>query len=202
MLDLVLIIIAIASGGQADMPGPPTSIEPPAKALVAEAPSEAPAKTPGADSTEARTYSSEAPPPSSEDDPAPQRVLPYTAEQQVATGRFTTALEVKPILGATRGNWIAVREFDGQDLVYVTHLWAWRCGLVAIHVGINSAEPEPWPLPECHEDTNAPNAMLPDDGLPYRAFPLKSIDTMTVEVIYDDLTTEKITFNRQGAMIP
>ena len=129
-------------------------------------------------------------------------MLPYPAEQQVATGRFTTAVEVKPILSATRANWIAVREFDGQDLVYVTHLWAWRCGLVAIHVGINGAEPEPWPLPDCHEDTNAPNAMLPDDGLPYRAFPLKSVESMTVEVIYDDLTTEKVSFDRRGAMIP
>ncbi|WP_417208063.1 hypothetical protein [Antarctobacter sp.] len=185
MLDLILIVIAIASGGPDG---------------AAERVETAPA--PKVEAADALSRSDEAPPPSSEADPGPERVLPYTAEQQVATGRFTTAVEVKPILGATRANWIAVREFDGQDLVYVTHLWAWRCGLVAIHVGINGAAPEPWPLPDCHEDTNAPNAMLPDDGLPYRAFPLKSVESMTVEVIYDDLTTEKVSFNRQGAMIP
>lgn len=185
MLDLILIVIAIATGGPG---GPAERVET--------------ASAPKVEAADAMALSAEAPPPSSEPDPAPARVLPYEAEQQVATGRFTTAVEVKPILGATRANWIAVREFDGQDLVYVTHLWAWRCGLVAIHVGINGAAPEPWPLPDCHEDTNAPNAMLPDDGLPYRAFPLKSVDSMTVEVIYDDLTTEKISFNRQGALMP
>lgn len=185
MLDLILIVIAIASGGPGAAPDRAENTTPPR-----------------AESTETRSFSAEAPPPGSEPDPAPARVLPYVAEQQVATGRFTTAVEVKPILGATRANWIAVRAYDGQDLVYVTHLWAWRCGLVAIHVGINGAEPEPWALPACHEDTNAPNAMLPDDGLPYRAFPLNSVDSMTVEVIYDDLTTEKVSFNRQGALIP
>ncbi|CAN0015565.1 MAG: hypothetical protein CMF72_05950 [Mameliella sp.] len=185
MLDLILVVIAIATGGP---DGPAERVET--------------ASAPKVEAADARAPSAEAPPPSSEADPAPVPVLPYPAEQQVATGRFTTAVEVKPILSATRANWIAVREFDGQDLVYVTHLWAWRCGLVAIHVGINGAEPEPWPLPDCHEDTNAPNAMLPDDGLPYRAFPLKSVESMTVEVIYDDLTTEKVSFDRRGAMIP
>jgi hypothetical protein len=44
--------------------------------------------------------------------------------------------------------------------------------------------------------------MLPDDGLPYREFPLGSVETVTVELIYDDLTTDGATFNRAGAMIP
>ena len=127
--------------------------------------------------------------------------MPYEAEQQVPSGKFTTAVEVKPILNATRSNWIAVREFTGQDLVYVTHLWSWRCGLVAIHIGINGAEPEPWPLPDCLEDSPAPNAM-PADELPYRAFPLGSVEEMTVELIYDDLSIDRATFNRTGALIP
>ena len=101
--------------------------------------------------------------------PVPEATL--TAEPQVPTGQFTTAVEVKPILGMTRGNWIAVREFDGQDLLYVTHLWAWRCGLVELKLGINGAPPEVWPLPECHLDQGAPNGITEADGRRNRSMP-------------------------------
>lgn len=196
MLDLFLLVIAIATGAPGAEPTPPVATPAASPVTPAQLP-------PASESKEAREVtSSEAPPPGAAPKPAPEPEQPYTAEQQVATGRFLTALEVKPILAATRANWIAVREFDGKDLVYVTHIWSWRCGLVAMRLGINGADPEDWPLPKCHEETNAPNAMLPDDGLPYRSFPLKSIETVTVELIYDDLTTETVRFNRLGAMIP
>lgn len=130
--------------------------------------------------------------------PAPALV----AEPQLPTGRFTTATEVKPILDITRGNWIAVREFDGQDLLYVTHLWSWRCGLVELRIGINGAPPEIWPLPPCHPDQQAPNAILEGDGLPYRAYALGSIAMVEVHLTYDDLSTDSGRYNRQGLPIP
>lgn len=120
------------------------------------------------------------------------------AEPQVPTGQFTTALEIKPILAATRGSWISVREFDGQDLLYVTHLWAWRCGLVQLKVGVNGAAPEVWPLPECHLDQASPNAITDQDGLPYRSYALQSISQIEVEITYDDLTRDSARFNRLG----
>lgn len=134
------------------------------------------------------------------DAPAPRAAM--QAEEQVATGKFTTALEVKPILTATRGNWVAVRDWDGQDLLYVTHLMAWRCGLVALRVGVNGAVPEDWPLPPCHMDTATPNALTPEDGLPYRAFAAGSIQSITVEITYDDLTTDTAEFERKAVLMP
>ena len=131
--------------------------------------------------------------------PAPPELR---AQPQVPTGKFTTALEVKPILNATRGNWIAVREFNGQDLVYVTHLWSWRCGLLELRIGINGATPEPWPLPQCRLDQPAPNAMLEEDGLPYRAFAPGSVSRIDVQITYDDLDTDSASFDRQGVLIP
>ncbi|KIC16110.1 MULTISPECIES: hypothetical protein [unclassified Leisingera] len=121
-----------------------------------------------------------------------------TAEPQEATGSFTTALEVKPILAATQANWIHVREFDGQDLLYVTHLWSWRCGLAQIKLGVNGQAPEIWPLPDCHLDEGFPNMIKEEDGLPYRSYPLGSIQQIAVEVTYDDLTSESLTFGRNG----
>lgn len=133
---------------------------------------------------------------------APAAKPALVAEPQTPTGRFTTATEVKPILNATRGNWILVREFDGKDLLYVTHLWAWRCGLLEIRVGINGSEPEVWPMPECHLDQASPAAILDSDGLPYREFALGSIALIEVQLTYDDLSTDGAKFNRQGMVIP
>jgi hypothetical protein len=131
---------------------------------------------------------------------APQPQL--QAEPQAPTGKFTTATEVKPILNLTRNNWIHVREFNGQDLVYVTHLWSWRCGLLDMKVGINGAAPEAWPLPQCHMDQPTPNAILETDGLPYRSFGLGAVSEVEVHLIYDDLSTEQVRFNRQGVALP
>lgn len=124
------------------------------------------------------------------------------AEPQVPTGKFTTATEVRPILDATKSNWVAVREFDGQDLLYVTHLFAWRCGLAELKVGVNGALPQTWPMPPCHTDTAAPNAILEGDGLPFTRFPLGSIETIEVQITYDDLTKDTALFARSAVMTP
>lgn len=135
--------------------------------------------------------------------PAPQATAPQlVAEPQVPTGRFLTALEVKPILNATRANWIAVREYGGQDLLYVTHLWSWRCGLLQIKIGINGAPPEVWPMPQCHVDQPAAAAILEGDGNPYRPFGLRTVQIIEVHLTYDDLSTEAVRFNRAGVVIP
>ncbi|MEX0282774.1 MAG: hypothetical protein AB3N13_16455 [Arenibacterium sp.] len=144
--------------------------------------------------------------PKTEEAAPPAFLQPQTpalvAEPQIATGRFLTALEVKPILSATKTNWISVREFNGKDLVYVTHLWSWRCGLLQMKVGINGQPVEVWDLPDCHEDQPAAAAILESDGLPYREFPLGSVQQIAVELTYDDLSTDAVRVTRLGTIIP
>ena len=124
------------------------------------------------------------------------------AEPQIPTGRFTTATEVRPILNATRGNWVALRDFNGQDLLYLTHLWAWRCGLAELRIGINGAPPAPVPLPPCHLDQAAPNAITESDGLPYLSFPRGSVARVEVQITYDDLGTDGARFDRAAVLMP
>ncbi len=123
-------------------------------------------------------------------------------EPQVPTGKFTTAVEVKPILSATKSNWVAVREWESQDLIYVTHVWAWRCGLVQLEISVNSGPFEIWPLPACHDGTATPNAILEEDGLPYKTFAPNSVIEVAVRVTYDDLTTDQAGFPRSAILLP
>jgi hypothetical protein len=209
MLDMLFLMIAVAmSVGEGDFSTASTgTATAPAPVIAAEEPAaNAPAfLAPKSDAgTKAPAFLA---PSAKASNPAPAFLAPaakpaLVAESQAPTGRFMTATEVKPILNATRGNWIMVREYDGKDLLYVTQLWSWRCGLLEMRVGINGNDPEVWPMPECHPDQPSPAAILEDDGLPYREFGLGSIAMIEVELTYDDLSTDSVKFSRQGKIIP
>jgi len=131
---------------------------------------------------------------------APAAAQDYQAEPQVPTGKFTTAAEVKPIMAATKGAWVAVREFDGQDLVYVTHIMSWRCGLAGLRFAVNGGALEDWPLPPCDEASAQPGA-IPEDAVIYLRFPLGSVQSVEVELVYDDLTRETGAFPRAAVLM-
>lgn len=133
-----------------------------------------------------------------------QAVIPtgLAADPQTPTGKFTTAAEVRPILDATRANRVAVRAYDGKDLIYVTHLWAWRCGLKAMAISVTDEPLQNWPLPECHMNYSTPNAILDGDVLPYLSLRLGGVQSVTIQVVYDDLSTDIARFERGEILIP
>ena len=205
---------AVATGAaglvdRADVPEPtaPANVaEPiaPADVAVPTAPAD-PAKVaaPGAPDAPASPPRADAPAvPRSPDAPPTPAAPGPVAEPQVPSGRFLTAMEVRPILNATRPSWIHVREYAGRDLLYVTHLWSWRCGLAELRVGLNGAPPEVWPLPPCHPELPVAATILDTDGAPYRDFPRRSVQLIEVQLTYDDLTTVAVRFNRAGVVIP
>ncbi len=124
--------------------------------------------------------------------------LPAVAEN------FTTAAEVKPILSATKPNWIAVRAYDGQDLLYFTNLLAWRYGVEAVAYGVNGAAPETaLPMEPCYAAEAAPNVLKMNTGvLPFVAQPLDSVQSVTVHVTYDDGSTETVAYQRAAVLMP
>ncbi len=125
----------------------------------------------------------------------------FEAEDQTPTGKFTTAAEIKPIVEATRGNWVAVREYEGRDWLYMTHLLSWRCGMHQFRVGVNGGAMEIWEMPPCQLDTATPNAIT-SDTIIYRTFPPGSVESVEIEILYDDLDTAAGAFERKQVLIP
>lgn len=116
---------------------------------------------------------------------------------------FTTAAEIRPILEATRANWVAVREYDGKDLVYFTHLIAWRCGLSSVRFTINDAsQVYEWPMEPCYEGTAQPNAIKAEDYLPYVELPLGSAQAIAVVITLDDETVLSNGYARASVLMP
>lgn len=121
------------------------------------------------------------------------------AAQGVAAQNFTTAAEVRPILSMTRGNWVALREYNGRDLLYFTHILAWRCGLSEIRYGLNGAAPaQVLKMEACHEGTAQPNAMS-GDGVFVRE-PPGSVASVRVRLIFDDGSSEEASFARKDIL--
>jgi len=114
---------------------------------------------------------------------------------------FTTAAEVKPILQATKANWIAVREWNGQDLIYFTHLESWRCGLSSVRYAVNGGPLQDWGMEPCRDGTAQPNA-IGADHLPYTALPAGSVQQVMVQVTYDDGSSDSATYDRAAVLMP
>ena len=127
-----------------------------------------------------------------------------TSAAPVWAENFTTTAEVKPILTATKPQWIAVREYDGKDLLYFTNLLAWRCALTAVSYGVNGAAAEtPLVMEPCYETEPTPNALKMDQGvLPYIEAGLGSIATVSVAITWDDGTTDQAEYVRADVMTP
>lgn len=116
---------------------------------------------------------------------------------------FTTAAEVRPILEATKASWVAVREYDGNDLVYFTQALSWRCGLEAIRYGINGAPAETvLEMEPCHTDTAQPNALTMESGTIYLTLPLQSVESVAVQLVLDDGTVIDAKFDRKSVLMP
>ena len=130
-------------------------------------------------------------------------VSDMTPDDQTPTGKFTTAAEVGPILQMTKGNWAAVREYDGQDLVYWSHIFSWRCGLKGAKYSINDAPLQDLPMPECHMKYQQPNSILNDEALmTFHRHELGSVKSVRIDVLLDNLTTQSVTLLRENILIP
>ena len=108
--------------------------------------------------------------------------------------------QVKPILAMTEGNWVAVREFNGADLLYFTHLEVYRCALEQVRYVLNTGKPEVWEQDNC--ETEAMFSPVDPERQIYVEYPLGSIQTVKVELTYKDGDVVVATFERAAIMTP
>lgn len=120
----------------------------------------------------------------------------------LAAQSFTTAAEIRPILEATRSAWLALRKWDGKELLYFTHLESWRCGMAEVRFSVNStAAARVWDMPPCLTGTASPNA-IPEGRLPYAELPAEALQTVTVVVVLSDGTELRQDYTRAQILMP
>ena len=98
---------------------------------------------------------------------------------------------VKQAINATTANWVAFRNFNGEQLLYLTQLLTWKCGLLEIRYAINSSDlANSWALPECNPQN--PYHLDPESAQIYDRFPLQSIRFLSVQVVFSDGTATDV----------
>ncbi|GKY89066.1 hypothetical protein [Sinisalibacter aestuarii] len=127
-------------------------------------------------------------------------ILAFGAPVPGMAQQFTTAAEVRPMLDATKAGWVAVREYDGKDLLYFTNLLVWRCGLDAIHYSVNGGAERLWDGERCYEGDAVPNAQKDSSKLPFVSFPLGSVETVAVRITYDDGGSDTASYARRDIL--
>lgn len=122
---------------------------------------------------------------------------PATAQQ------FTTASEVRPVLAATQAQWVALRDYEGQDWLYFTQVLSWRCGLSAVHFTINDGAEEELSLEPCHEGTASPNAIRTEDlDQLLRRYPSGHVNAIGLRLTLDDGSEMTGRYQRPQVLMP
>jgi hypothetical protein len=94
----------------------------------------------------------------------------------------------RKILDMTATSWLSFREFNGL-LVYYTHLMSYRCAIIEVRVGIDSAVPDKvLKMPPC--DPRDPS-VIPHDANPYLKLAPQT-RSVSVELTYRDGSVSEI----------
>ncbi|MDA8747716.1 hypothetical protein N9M66_05850 [Litoreibacter sp.] len=121
--------------------------------------------------------------------------FPVTAQD------FTTSAGVKPILELIKGQWVAVRPYDGKDHLYFTTLLVYRCGIQQINFAYNGGPFQPLQHEPCYRDEANPSALKVETHLPYVVAPLDSLQTIAVQLMFDDGTAMTQSYDRKAIQI-
>ena len=121
--------------------------------------------------------------------------LPATAQD------FTTSAGVKPILELIKAQWVAVRPYDGKDHLYFSTLLVYRCGIQQISFAYNGGPLQPLDHEPCYREEANPSALKIETHLPYVVAPLDSLQTISIQLVFDDGTLMTQSYDRASIQI-
>lgn len=115
---------------------------------------------------------------------------------------FTEYAQAKPILEMIKRDWVGIGASDGQDLLYFTLLLSYRCAIQEIRFSYNNGPLTTWDAEPCYWDERHPNAIKMETHLPYAVAPLGSLNTITIDLLFEDGTTMTNTYDRTEILLP
>ena len=93
------------------------------------------------------------------------------------------------ILDLTKGSWAYFRNYNGQQLVYFTHLATYRFGIAAVRYSLNTdALDMVWKLQPC--DLFLPHTITTEK--PYIALPLGTAKSITLQLTFNDGSKSRV----------
>lgn len=109
------------------------------------------------------------------------------------TSHSFAAGQEKQILQATKDNWVSFRDYNGRQLIYFTHLEAWKCGITEVRFSINSdALDQIYELQACGETPD--NAVTVHN--PYIVLHLNTAQSISVQITYEDGSKSEVVHKR------
>jgi hypothetical protein len=96
----------------------------------------------------------------------------------------------KRILEFTANNWVGFRDYNGRQLIYFTHLTAYRCGIAHVAYSLNKDTLDlSFALPPCEK--RSANA-IPPDFQPYLSLPLNTAHEIYLQLTFKDGTKSQV----------
>ena len=107
-----------------------------------------------------------------------------------ALAQSTLEGQEKNVLNLTKASWAHFRDYDGKQLIYFTHLEAYRCAIKSVRYSLNGdGLDREWPLQPC--DPDKPHEIATDK--PYISLPLNSAQSITLRLTFADGSTSDLT---------
>lgn len=95
----------------------------------------------------------------------------------------------KSIMEMTKPSWVSFREFNGETLLYFTHLMSWRGGISRIYYGLDREQPDTELKFPQHQGVGT--ARITEDVPTYIKIPYE-VKFVTVRVVYYDQTESEV----------